>query len=112
MHGAGLSDRGRWKGLALSEWQEHYQSIFHRRQPGLVPISSSGCHLLNEGIKVMFKLAIQARLDKGLYIVEGGNARVEPQPQPLGGSVIRTLMAVAKKKKTHIYEEHQQLSSV
>lgn len=30
MHGAGLSDRRRWKEAALSEWQEHYQSIFHR----------------------------------------------------------------------------------
>lgn len=64
MRRAGLSDRRRWKGAALSEWQEHYQSIFHRCQPGLVPVSSSGCHLLNEGMKGMFKAEIQACSDK------------------------------------------------
>lgn len=78
MHGAGRADRGRWKGAALSEWQEHYQSIFHRCQRGLVPVPSSGCHLLNEGMKGMFKVEIQACLDKGLYIVTGWKIAFEP----------------------------------
>lgn len=71
IHGASLSDRRRWKEAALSEWQEHYQSIFHRCQRGLVPVSSSGCHLLNEGMKGMFKVETQTCLDKGLHIVTG-----------------------------------------
>lgn len=78
MHGASLSDRGRWKGAAISEWQQHYQSIFHRCQQGLVPISSSGCHLLNEGMKGMFKVEIQACLDKGLHVVTGREIALEP----------------------------------
>ena len=79
MHRAGLSDRRWWKGAALSKWQEHYQSIFHRCQRGLVPVSSSGCHLLNEGMKGMFKVEIQACLDRGLCIVTGWKIAFEPQ---------------------------------
>lgn len=81
MHLAGLSDKRRWKGAALSEWQEHYQSIFHRCQRGLVPVSSSGCHLLNEGMKGMFKVEIQACPDEGLYTVRGRKIAFEPQIQ-------------------------------
>lgn len=81
MHRAGPSDRRRWKGAATGEWQEHYQSIFHRCQRGLVPVSSSGCHLLNEGMKGIFKVEMQACLDKGLYIVTGRGIAFELRRQ-------------------------------
>lgn len=69
MHRAGPSDRTGVEGSGVKRAPEHYQSIFHRCQQGLVPVSSSGCHLLNEGMKGMFKAEIQACSDKGLHMV-------------------------------------------